>query len=77
MQKLKSFDENMKLLRQAINKAEELADVLYFAEISANVLHELQALPDCNDCMRQGCEYKPRAGEHTRINCPLHKKSAV
>ena len=31
-------------------------------------------LPDCNDCTRKDCQYKPRLGEYTRINCPLHVK---
>jgi len=30
-------------------------------------------LPDCNECKkkRTGCEYLPKYGEYTRINCPL------
>jgi hypothetical protein len=28
-------------------------------------------LPNCNDCGRENCEYKPNPGEHARINCPL------
>lgn len=35
-------------------------------------------LPDCNDCGKaRSCEYKPRLGAYTRINCPLWEKEAV
>jgi hypothetical protein len=34
-------------------------------------------LPDCNDCGKaKNCEYKPRLGAYTRINCPLWEKEA-
>ena len=33
-------------------------------------------LPDCNDCGKvKNCEYKPRLGAYTRINCPLWEKA--
>lgn len=35
-------------------------------------------LPDCNDCGKaKTCEYKPRLGAYTRINCPLWEKEAA
>lgn len=34
-------------------------------------------LHDCNDCGKaRSCEYKPRVGSYTRINCPLWEKEA-
>lgn len=36
--------------------------------------NNVAALPDCNDCAKQhDCEYLPRIGEYTRMNCPLHE----
>jgi hypothetical protein len=33
---------------------------------------QLAPLPNCNDCgNRDTCEYVPKPGEFTRINCPL------
>lgn len=40
-------------------------------------LQKIESLPNCNDCKRQGCEYKPKLGELVRFNCPLWKESAV
>lgn len=40
-------------------------------------LQNIESLPNCNDCKRQGCEYKPKLGELVRFNCPLWKGSAV
>jgi hypothetical protein len=32
---------------------------------------EISSLPDCNTCMKKNlCEFRPRPGEHCRINCP-------
>lgn len=38
---------------------------------------EVSKLPCCNDCGKaRSCEYKPRLGAYTRINCPLWEKEA-
>lgn len=29
--------------------------------------------PHCNDCVDKECKYRPRPGEVTRFNCPLHR----
>ena len=55
----------------------ENINALTEARKELKILAELEALPSCKDCMRQGCEYKPEKGEYERINCPLHKKSAI
>lgn len=36
------------------------------------MLREIMSLPNCNDCKRKDCSYKPKWGEHIRYNCPLH-----
>lgn len=28
--------------------------------------------PDCNTCVKKGCEHRPKPGEVTRFNCPLY-----
>ena len=52
-------------------------DVLLQAQVLLQELQRIESLPNCNDCKRQGCEYKPKLGEYVRFNCPLHKASAV
>ena len=46
----------------------------YFESIklTQNTLNRLLSYPNCNTCRRDNCEYKPKAGEDVRINCPLH-----
>ena len=48
----------------------------YFESIklTQNTLNRLLSYPNCNTCRRDNCEYKPKAGEDVRINCPLHIK---
>ena len=77
MQKSKTIEEQQQLLRECSEKAQDWADALMLASTTISLLYDLQSLPDCNDCMRQGCAYRPMVGEHTRINCPLHMDSAV
>lgn len=40
------------------------------------MLHEIMSMPNCNDCKRKDCSYKPKWGEHIRYNCPLHLAEA-
>lgn len=35
----------------------------------------ISELPDCNDCSRKDCEYRPEPGEWVRVNCPLHTET--
>jgi hypothetical protein len=37
----------------------------------AKVADQILSAPDCNDCAKQECEYKPEPGELSRFNCPL------
>lgn len=57
-------DENAKL-RAELEKVRVERDALkiYFNDLSSK--------PDCNTCARKYCEYKPRAGQTVRANCPL------
>ncbi len=36
-------------------------------------LEALLDLPNCNDCGRDDCPYKPLPGERVRANCPIHE----
>lgn len=44
-------------------KAERETYKMFFDDVTGK--------PDCNDCGRFECEYKPKVGETTRFNCPL------
>lgn len=52
-----------KELLEALNNMAGI--LLYFERVSK--------LPDCNTCSDKSCEYRPKLGESTRINCPLWK----
>ena len=41
--------------------------------LSCHIVYKrIKACHDCNDCGKMdSCEYSPRLGETTRINCPL------
>ena len=52
-------------------------DALIQAQVLLLELQRIENLPNCNTCLRQGCEYKPKLGEYVRFNCPLYKDSAV
>ena len=52
-------------------------DALIQAQVLLLELQRIENLPNCNTCLRQACEYKPKLGEYVRFNCPLYKDSAV
>ena len=57
--------------------ADDYCRMLRFAADCIQYYYRVAALHDCNDCGKNrlyGCEYKPKPGEHTRINCPLWVK---
>lgn len=72
-------DENAFLRKAYREKAELMRLASAAQEIAANAAEgpykdyydRVASLPDCNDCGRWDCEYKPRWGEQVRINCPL------
>ena len=57
--------------------AEDFCRMLHFAADCIQYYYRISALHDCNDCGKNpnDCEYIPRCGEHTRINCPLWQES--
>lgn len=61
----------------AIKHEQEKLDVLKLARVLLQELQRIENLPNCNTCLRQACEHKPKLGEYTRFNCPLYKDSAV
>lgn len=40
------------------------------------LVYDIFSRPDCNDCKKIKCEYAPKIGERTRINCPLWQGEA-
>ena len=71
------INKDVKARLEAIEVEQEKLNVLIQALDLISELKNIEELPDCNTCMRQGCEYKPKLGEYTRFNCPLHMSSAV
>lgn len=55
-----------RLMRASQEIAENVAEGPY-----KDYYDRVSALPDCNTCGREACEYKPRWGYQVRINCPL------
>ena len=64
-------------LYEMADKLDEWSQIFRAAAVAIQLTDQILSLPDCNDCQRQGCEYKPRVGENVRNNCPLWKGSAV
>lgn len=59
-------------LAEAIEKLQsELEQVKAERETYKMFFDDVTGKPDCNDCGRLECEYKPKVGETTRFNCPL------
>lgn len=71
------INKDVKERLEAQKKEHEKADALLQAHFFLQELERIESLPNCNDCKRQGCEYKPKPGDYVRFNCPLHKASAV
>lgn len=53
--------------------AEDIRGILFHLTDIVQWYIDTQKLPDCNECSNRGCGYMPRAGQRTRINCPLFK----
>lgn len=66
----KAYREKASLMRLA-SAAREIAESAAEGPYK-DYYDRVASLPDCNDCGRGACEYKPRWGEQVRINCPLH-----
>ena len=52
---------------------ESFVQMLYYASDCIRFAEETKKLPDCNTCGKKNgeCEFAPRIGSRTRINCPL------
>lgn len=52
-------------------KSSDDAETLNFALGCTIFCKNISTLPDCNTCgNKHSCEYVPRVGAYTRINCP-------
>ena len=46
--------------------------ILYHVADSLMAFQRIKSYPDCNTCDKKTtCQYRPKPGEQTRINCPL------
>ena len=70
-------EEVVKKLREMSVQLAEWSAICDKSATYIQLTKRILELPNCNDCHRQNCEYKPRAGENVRNNCPLWKGSAV
>ena len=48
----------------------DVAAILYKAADAIRYYERISILPDCNTCIKRNCEYRPKLGSSTRINCP-------
>lgn len=39
------------------------------------LLRQIQQTGDCNICKNRDCEYRPKAGQMVRYNCPFYCKT--
>lgn len=46
-----------------------ISDVAFILD-SLMLLRQIQTTGDCNDCRNGQCEWKPKAGQLVRFNCP-------
>ena len=59
-----------------MNDGIDIAAILYKVADALRFYDRIKALPDCNTCVIRGCEYMPKYGDYTRINCPHWKGEA-
>ena len=55
---------------------EELIRLIFSICDYARLGYSISTYNSCNNCKANGCEYKPKWGEHIRYNCPLHLAEA-
>lgn len=60
-----------------MKECQELDGKLKSAECELNGLrifyNDVSSMTNCNTCKNELCEYRPKAGQSTRFNCPLWK----
>ena len=47
-----------------------ITDLHYVADL-LTVADRVARMPNCNDCVKEDCGYKPEWGMSVRYNCPL------
>jgi len=64
-------------LYEMADKLDEWSQIFRAAAVAIQMTDSILKHPNCIDCQRQGCEYRPSQGQDLRFNCPLWKGSAV
>lgn len=60
---------------QGLEDAKEFARMMHFVADCVEYYARTTSYPDCNTCGKQKeCEFLPKIGQQTRINCPLWKE---
>lgn len=53
--------------------ADAIEELIFERDKYKSFFDRIANLPDCNTCLKKReCEFVPRAGEHTRINCAFY-----
>lgn len=52
----------------------EIIGNLHYVADLLTVAKQVARMPNCNDCVKADCEYKPPWGMPVRYNCPLHAR---
>lgn len=53
--------------------ADVIEELIFERDKYKSFFDRIANLPDCNTCLKKReCEFVPRAGEHTRINCAFY-----
>ena len=50
-----------------------ISDVAFILD-NLILLRQIQSTGDCNICVNKDCEYKPKAGQPVRYNCPFYNE---
>lgn len=67
-------DSAIELVEQQAKEIEQLKDELGPLRVYAK---HIAQQPDCNDCAKKECMYRPKLGEYVRKNCPLWLRKAT
>lgn len=60
-------------MRKFDQDREDLIRLIFSICDYARLGYDISTYNSCNDCKNMDCEYRPRAGESVRWNCPLWK----
>lgn len=56
-----------------MNKLDTIISNVGYIFESLILLRDIKSTGDCNVCKNKECEYKPKAGQLVRYNCPFYK----